>query len=107
MTKTGRRNGRAGQRSRRARRPARIASAVAAAFCLAALVGVLWVRRERLPGRTEISRSGSPDVLLITIDTLRADAIGAYGHRGNPTPWIDRLAAGGTRFDVARAQTPL
>ena len=47
------------------------------------------------------------NVLLITIDTLRADALGAYGHPGAPTPWIDRLAAGGARFDAARAQTVL
>jgi len=108
MTKTGRKNGRGGRRSRRARRrPARVALTVAAALGLAALVAVLWVRRESVPERTGISRGGSPNVLLITIDTLRANAIGAYGHAGNPTPWIDRLAAGGTRFDVARAQTPL
>jgi arylsulfatase A-like enzyme/Flp pilus assembly protein TadD len=46
---------------------------------------------------------GTPSVLLITIDTLRADAIGAYGQRSAPTPWIDRLAAGGVRFDDAHA----
>jgi arylsulfatase A-like enzyme/Tfp pilus assembly protein PilF len=42
-------------------------------------------------------------VLLITVDTLRADALGAYGRRGAHTPWIDRLAADGVRFDRARA----
>jgi arylsulfatase A-like enzyme/Flp pilus assembly protein TadD len=42
-------------------------------------------------------------VLLVTVDTLRADAIGAYGHRQAETPWMDRLAAGGVRFDVAYA----
>jgi arylsulfatase A-like enzyme/Tfp pilus assembly protein PilF len=41
--------------------------------------------------------------LLITIDTLRADALGAYGRRTAQTPWIDRLAAGGVRFVNARA----
>jgi len=45
----------------------------------------------------------SPNVLLITIDTLRADALGAYGNRSVSTPWIDRLAAGGVRFTQARA----
>jgi arylsulfatase A-like enzyme/Tfp pilus assembly protein PilF len=43
------------------------------------------------------------DVLLITIDTLRADALGAYGNRRAETPSIDRLAAGGARFDAAHA----
>ena len=44
-----------------------------------------------------------PSVLLITIDTLRADALGAYGNRAAATPWIDRLAATGVRFDAAHA----
>jgi arylsulfatase A-like enzyme/Flp pilus assembly protein TadD len=44
-------------------------------------------------------------VLLITIDTLRADALGAYGRAGAETPWIDRLAAGGVRFDRAHAHS--
>lgn len=42
-------------------------------------------------------------MLLITIDTLRADAVGAYGRAGGPTPWIDRLAEAGVRFPQARA----
>jgi arylsulfatase A-like enzyme/Flp pilus assembly protein TadD len=47
--------------------------------------------------------SGPPNVLLITVDTLRADALGAYG-TAKKTPWIDRLAAAGIRFDAAHAQ---
>ena len=43
------------------------------------------------------------NVLLITIDTLRADALGAYGNPRAATPTIDRLAQGGLRFDNARA----
>ncbi len=42
-------------------------------------------------------------VLLISIDTLRADAVGAYGNSRAKTPWIDRLAKGGVRFDAAHA----
>ena len=44
------------------------------------------------------------NVLLITIDTLRSDALGAYGNARVSTPWIDRLAAGGVRFSHAQAQ---
>ena len=47
------------------------------------------------------------NVLLITIDTLRADALGAYGNASAATPWIDRLAAGGVRFSTARAHNVL
>ena len=42
-------------------------------------------------------------VLLITVDTLRADAVGAYGNPDALTPWMDRLAASGIRFDDAHA----
>lgn len=47
-----------------------------------------------------------PDVLLITVDTLRADHIGAYGHPAPTTPTLDALAARGVRFADATVQTP-
>jgi choline-sulfatase len=50
-----------------------------------------------------VGREHGLNVLLITIDTLRADAIGAYGQPGGVTPWIDRLASGGVRFTNAHA----
>jgi arylsulfatase A-like enzyme/Flp pilus assembly protein TadD len=52
-------------------------------------------------------RPHDPDlnVLLITIDTLRADALGSYGNARAATPWMDRLAAAGIRFDRAHAHT--
>lgn len=42
-----------------------------------------------------------PDILLITIDTVRADAIGCYGRESARTPNIDQLAATGARFQWA------
>src|SRR5437867_13405669 len=42
------------------------------------------------------------NVLLITIDTLRADALGSYGGPA-ATPALDRLAREGVRFDFAHA----
>jgi len=45
------------------------------------------------------------NVLLITIDTLRADALGAYGDRSAATPVIDRLAQSGVRFTSAHAHS--
>ncbi len=41
------------------------------------------------------------NVLLVTLDTTRADAIGCYGAAAKNTPHLDRLAAEGTRFDLA------
>src|SRR5687767_11194461 len=43
------------------------------------------------------------NVLLVTLDTTRADALGCYGASGDPTPRMDALAAEGTRFDLAIA----
>lgn len=56
------------------------------------------------PAATE-TRDPRLNVLLISIDTLRADALGAYGNPRAATPWIDRLAAGGVRFERAHAQS--
>jgi choline-sulfatase len=47
------------------------------------------------------------NVLLVTIDTLRADRVGAYGSPLGLTPTLDRFAREGVRFEVARAHVPL
>ena len=56
-----------------------------------------------LRARPAVKREPGLSVLLITIDTLRADAVGAYGKASALTPWMDRLAAAGVRFDDAHA----
>jgi choline-sulfatase len=53
--------------------------------------------------RTVTARS----FLLITIDTLRADRVGAYGDASARTPAIDALAARGARFTNAFAVAPI
>jgi len=54
------------------------------------------------------TRAGnSPSVLLVTIDTVRADHVGAYGDREAETPNLDRLAREGVRFDSAISAVPL
>ena len=50
-----------------------------------------------------LPRDPGLSVLLVSIDTLRADALGAYGRTRARTPWIDRLAREGVRFDAAHA----
>jgi arylsulfatase A-like enzyme len=42
-----------------------------------------------------------PNIILLTIDTLRADRLGCYGHNVHLTPNIDRLAYSGIRFEQA------
>jgi len=51
--------------------------------------------------------SSPPDILLITLDTTRADHIGAYGDRGARTPRLDRLASEGVLFERAIAAAPI
>jgi arylsulfatase A-like enzyme/tetratricopeptide (TPR) repeat protein len=74
---------------------------------LAGLAAVAAVAVAAAAGRS--AGSGSPaaapplDLLLITIDTLRADAPGFGGRRPSPTPLLDRLAAGGRVFTEAHA----
>src|SRR5689334_1729903 len=42
-----------------------------------------------------------PDVLLITIDTLRADRVGCFGAKPSPIPTLDALCRDGIRFPQA------
>ncbi len=68
------------------------------------------VMRARSAKATEAIASGAlrgANVLLITIDTLRADHVGAYGGARGLTPTIDRLAAEGLRFETTYAHVPL
>lgn len=51
--------------------------------------------------------SPPPDILLVTFDTTRADAIGAYGQSPSPSPAIDALAARGLRVEEAMTVAPL
>ncbi len=53
------------------------------------------------------SREGRRNVYLITLDTTRADHLGCYGHEGIETPYIDRLAAGGARYENAFSPVPI
>jgi arylsulfatase A-like enzyme/Flp pilus assembly protein TadD len=47
------------------------------------------------------------NILLISVDTLRADRLSCYGYRANRTPAIDRWAAEGIRFERAYSEYPL
>jgi arylsulfatase A-like enzyme len=58
---------------------------------------VLWgspavYSRKDLPAARQASRGNRPNILLIGIDTLRAEALGAWGKEPSPSPSLDRLA---------------
>jgi choline-sulfatase len=58
-------------------------------------------------GASRWSPPDRPNVLLVTIDTLRADHVGCYGYTSASTPTIDALAGRGVRFETAVAHAPL
>lgn len=58
-------------------------------------------------GRPRDARFTNTSVILISIDTLRADHLSAYGAKRVDTPAIDRLAADGIVFENAYAHVPL
>jgi arylsulfatase A-like enzyme len=61
-------------------------------------------------GAVGVSSSRSrpaPNILLITLDTTRADHLGAYGFQSIATPNIDRLAREGVLFEQTSAAAPL
>ncbi|MGH9501905.1 MAG: sulfatase-like hydrolase/transferase [Terriglobales bacterium] len=51
--------------------------------------------------------AAAPNVVVITIDTLRADHLGCYGDKQIRTPNIDALAADGARFERAYTAVPV
>jgi choline-sulfatase len=63
--------------------------------------------RRETPAPPVPSISGPRQVVLVTIDTLRADHVGAYGYAAARTPALDRLAREGVRFDRAYATAPI
>ena len=84
--------------------PARSRRRVGFAVAVVILVLLGTAYRLRSSGPKAIRRDPGLNVLLITIDTLRADAVGAYGNKSAATPWMDLLAREGVRFAEARAQ---
>lgn len=55
----------------------------------------------------DVKRDGALNVLLVTLDTTRADRIGAYGYNKARTPALDSLAAAGVRFANAYCPVPM
>jgi choline-sulfatase len=82
------------------KRSASVVVGVVVALALAIAAGVWWWSH-RSPVRAR------PNVLIVTIDTLRADHVGVYGAKTARTPTLDRLAAEGLRAADAIAQAPI
>ena len=59
-----------------------------------------------IPLTLALALAGPPNIVLVTIDTLRADYLHAYGHATIETPTTDRLAREGVLVEDATVQTP-
>lgn len=84
----------------------RVLGVAGAALCVFAAATVFSPDEgARIVERTRpAAPAGAPNIILIIVDTLRADHLSCYGYREISTPAIDRLAADGTRFAKAFAQ---
>jgi arylsulfatase A-like enzyme/Flp pilus assembly protein TadD len=91
--------------------------AIGAALLMAAAAAVVAVHWLGRPPRTDAAlrawlagrepRPGDVNLVLVTLDTTRADRLGCYGFAQVETPHIDRLAAEGVVFEQATATVPL
>lgn len=77
---------------------------MASSFGRLIVILIAWVA---LPAAAQTSAKSALNVVLITIDTLRADHVGCYGYKQIKTPNMDGLAADGVRFERAFAVVPV
>lgn len=75
-------------------------------LCFCIILGAL-ASGEIVPFQAPRAPAGKTPVILITIDTLRADRLTCYGYAKGKTANIDSLAADGVLFENAYAQTPI
>src|SRR5260370_21315324 len=69
--------------------------------------GSLLLGLARFRGSSRKRKPPRPNILISTVDTLRADRVGCYGYAAGLTPNVDALAKDGVVFERAVAQVPL
>jgi hypothetical protein len=87
------------------RRPRRVLVLAGVLILLGAAAYVLLSRAGK--AAVDLAAASSHNVLLITLDTTRADRLGCYGYGAARTPHLDGLARDGVRFARAYAPAPL
>ena len=94
---------------------------VSAAAIVLVVIAAIWVVNRVWPSAERVDRPATArlsdpvetgeargfNVLLVTLDTVRADRLGCYGHESAETPTLDSLVARGVRFDDAVTSVPL
>src|SRR2546427_10272508 len=94
-------------------RSMRVAAVLVGVLLLAGAVGLWRFRRPPTDPRDVVRRLWpgqgveKPNVILITLDTTRADHLGCYGYARAQTPTLDALARSGVLFTQASSVAPL
>lgn len=70
---------------------------------LVAIQGGGWLQESVKTSSLPEARTGAPNVIVIVVDTLRADHLSSYGYERDTSPFMDSLAAEGVRFENAFA----
>ena len=68
---------------------------------LVAIQGGGWLNEKIKISNLPAARAGAPNVIVIVVDTLRADHLSSYGYDRDTSPFIDSLAADGVLFENA------
>jgi len=79
--------------------------------CALGLVAILGLT-SGMPGaargsKQAVAEQRTPPIILVSVDTLRADHLGCFGSKLRSTPRIDALVKGGTTFAAVNSQVPL
>ena len=94
-------------------RAGRAAAALGGTLLLVGAIALWWGRLPPRDAREVVRRWWAgrgverPNVILITLDTTRADHLGCYGYAPAKTPNLDALARGGVLFTQASSVAPL
>src|SRR5437867_98728 len=94
-------------------RSRRVAAVSAGVLLLAGALGYRWLRRPPPDPRDVVRRLwagqgvAKPNIMLVTLDTTRADHLGCYGYARAQTPTLDALARAGVLFTQASSVAPL
>jgi arylsulfatase A-like enzyme len=75
----------------------------AALLAFAGIQGGHWLREAMAVSKLPTAAADAPNVLVIVVDTLRADHLSSYGYARPTTPNIDRVATQGVLFENAVA----
>lgn len=70
---------------------------------LIAIQGGGWLTERVKTSNLPTAASGAPNVIVIVVDTLRADHLSSYGYERDTSPFMDSLAAEGVRYENAIA----